>query len=363
MTRPLSWACAILFAGGLLLAGCKGTSPSPGEFLRTAWATFRPQAQTVPETGFTSPGDHWNDEQGIPWPVADSLGQVCKLAYASQTEVNKTLSGWGFATVAHFPKASLYAFVASDDRTVLVAFRGTDDLKDWLVNTDVAPQVVAHGIIHRGFYQGMKMLYPDVTAAISAQGGKKKNVWVTGHSLGGALAVAFAYESLAEGKFKPSGVVTFGQPLLADSALGSYLCSQLGGNYVRFVHGRDIVTRVLPGYVHCGKLVWMHDGKVDRETRPAHARLASDSQSAMHPELEPLSTAEFESLRQGIHDLRQAGKTFDLSSVRSYEERLVALADHFMDGYLGSMALAGQSTSGAATPAVAKLFRAGGERK
>lgn len=109
-------------------------------------------------------------------------------------------AGWGFDKINHFPNGSLYACVASDDHTVLIAFRGTDDPKDWLVNTDAMPQSVPHGIIHRGFYQAMKTLYAEVAAAATAQGVEKKNLWITGHSLGGALAVAFAYEILAEGR-------------------------------------------------------------------------------------------------------------------------------------------------------------------
>jgi hypothetical protein len=322
VTRQVTSAMAALCFGTLLMGGCNKQLPAPGDKVRSALAAVQSQPSQPLADTFAAPGDHWNDKQGVPWAVARSLGQMAKLSYASESEINAALFKWGFGKISHFPKGSLYAWVASDDHTVLIAFRGTDDPKDWLVNTDAVPQSVPHGIIHRGFYQGMKTLYPEVAAAATAHGAEKKNLWITGHSLGGALAVAFAYQSLVEGRLRPAGVVTFGQPLLADSALGAYLSGQLGGNYVRFVNERDVVTRVPPGYVHFGKLIWFHGGKLEMGRQSSAA------------ELQPLSTAEFESLQRSLRDLRQSGKSFDPASLQSYGEQVAAVTDHFMDAYL-----------------------------
>lgn len=334
MTKQVCTANALLCLCALLTGGCTERIPSPGDKVRDALATVQPQPGQPLAVAFAAMGDHWNDEHGVPWAVAGSLAQMCKLSYAGEAEINAALSRWGFSKVSHFQNASLYACVASDDDTVLIAFRGTDDPKDWLVNTDVTPQSVPHGIIHFGFYQGMKTLYPEMAAAATAHGVENKHLWITGHSLGGALAVAFAYESLAEGRLKPSGVVTFGQPLLGDGALGAYVSGQLGGNYVRFVNERDVVTRVPPGYVHFGKLIWFHKGKLEMDTPRVSSSAAGKPTAGPHPELAPLSTAEFESLQRSIRELRQLGKSFDPARLQSYGEQVAAITDHFMDAYL-----------------------------
>ena len=330
--------------GALLPGGCK-RSLSSGDAVRATLAAIRPQASLPPAAEFAPLGDRWNGEDGVPWAAARSLAQLCKLSYASQAEIDTVLSRWGFGKPSHFQNGSLYACLASDEQTVVIAFRGTDDRQDWLVNADATPQAVLHGTVHRGFYQGMKTLYPQVAAAATDHKAKQKHLWITGHSLGGALAVAFAYQALAEGTFKPAGVVTFGQPLLADSALGAYISGQLGGNYVRFVNERDVVTRVPPGYVHFGKLVWFHEGKVQElDAQRGDSRAAGNPLAGLPPELAPFSPAEFESLQRSIRDLRQFGRTFDPARLQSYGEQMAAVTDHFMDGYLAGIdAFAGSS--------------------
>ncbi len=318
----------------LSTAGCNKGSTLLRDTVRVAAAAIQPQSNQPLAVTFNALGDRWSDENGVPWAVAGALAQMCKLSYASEAEINTTLSEWGLPKVSHFRNGSLYACVASDDRTVLIAFRGTDDSKDWLVNADATPQPVRHGIIHRGFYQGMKTLYPEMVAAAADHGVEKKHLWVTGHSLGGALAVAFAYESLAEGRGTPAGVVTFGQPMVADTALGSYVSDRLGGNYVRFVNERDVVTRVPPGYVHFGKLIWFHDGKLELDAPRVLADAGDGPSAGSHPELAPLSTAEFHSLQRGIRDLRTLGKNFDPANLQSYGEQVAAITDHFMAAYI-----------------------------
>ena len=94
---------------------------------------------------------------------------------------------------------------------------------------------------------------------------------------------------------------------------------------IKMINEQDVVTRVPPGYVHFGKLIWFREGK-----------LVLGRQSSTRG-LEPLSTAEFESLQKSLRDLRQLGKSFDPTSLRSYGEQVAAITDHFMDAYLGGI--------------------------
>ncbi|NJL48070.1 MAG: lipase family protein [Leptolyngbyaceae cyanobacterium SM2_5_2] len=70
-------------------------------------------------------------------------------------------------------------------------------------------------------------------------------LWVTGHSLGGALA-AVATISLESQGFSVSGLYTFGQPRVADWKLTNYMNQRLGDRIFRYVNNNDIVPLIPP---------------------------------------------------------------------------------------------------------------------
>lgn len=79
----------------------------------------------------------------------------------------------------------------------MVAFRGSVDFKNWLVNLDTVsvtyPGCSGCGV-HKGFYNGYKAVSGAVKAEVSRLVSLYRNskIIVTGHSLGGALAVLCA---------------------------------------------------------------------------------------------------------------------------------------------------------------------------
>ena len=121
------------------------------------------------------------------------------------------------------------AYVATNDKHLVVAFRGSegptgiDGLKDWLLtnalNLLIQPEgklstdFLAAGVgakFHQGFVSAITevwgTLFPLVDAEVKA---KDRGVWVTGHSLGGSLALLGAW--LLKRKFVPiDAVYTFG---------------------------------------------------------------------------------------------------------------------------------------------------------
>jgi len=101
--------------------------------------------------------------------------------------------------------------------------------------------------VHRGFLKATKELWPDIEKKLEQlkQNGVK-HFFVTGHSLGAAMAVVAAI------MYDFNQVVTFGEP-----AVGKELDKTIGENcpHIRYVNGGDPVTKIVPEaiYPHHGK--------------------------------------------------------------------------------------------------------------
>ena len=151
-------------------------------------------------------------------------------------------------------------FVAWDAKVVLVSFRGTESVGDWLSNLNLLSEERSYGKLHRGFLNAFQIAQPILSGFLQVAGAKEKKVWLTGHSLGGALAMVAAAELLDS--LATSGIYTYGQPKTGNSAVRQFFRQKFAGKFHRFVNDDDVVPQVPPGYVHVGRLIWF-DGKGD----------------------------------------------------------------------------------------------------
>jgi hypothetical protein len=154
------------------------------------------------------------------------------------------------------------AFIASNDHCVVLSFRGTDmtSLKDWFIDASAARRGVRGGMMHSGFLRAYQSMAGRLAVQLDAQGVRSKTFWVTGHSLGGALAGVFSFSntfSPVRGSFEIERVITFGQPLFVDEPLAAVMRKEYLGRYFRVVNDKDIVARVPNWFEHFGGLVWI----------------------------------------------------------------------------------------------------------
>ena len=130
-----------------------------------------------------------------------------------------------------------------------MAFRGTVDIQNWIANLDA--QQIAYPnckgcLIHEGFYDAFQTVEGYVRKQIEAlqkkyQGAK---IYVTGFSLGGALATVAALD-IKDIFGKVDEFYSMGQPRVGNEQFATFFSSQIT-NHFRVIHYADIVPHIPP---------------------------------------------------------------------------------------------------------------------
>jgi hypothetical protein len=153
------------------------------------------------------------------------------------------------------------AFVGSTKGSIVISFRGSSNIQNWIKNLEFAKHKAypkCNGCeVHSGFYGAWEEIQGRVVAEIERLLvlDPKALIYITGHSLGAALAVLCAAEIGASSHslgYPIEGVYTFGQPRVGNLAFHNFYGKGSHVNW-RLTHSHDIVPH-LPmewiGYVH-----------------------------------------------------------------------------------------------------------------
>ena len=206
-----------------------------------------------------------NSATGLSWLNASFLADAADLAYGDLNQIqNHIKNDLGFLKYKSFDNQDTQAFLCADDKVIIVAFRGTTSIKDWLTDLkiELVPLPSKVGCIHKGFNEAIGYVWQDLRQAILDSRNKDQSLWITGHSLGGALAT-LATDRLTEEAIKVNGLYTFGQPRVGDEAFANNFDSKMKQCTFRFAHDQDAVTDVptaLQGYKPIGT-EYFFDGK------------------------------------------------------------------------------------------------------
>jgi pimeloyl-ACP methyl ester carboxylesterase len=274
----------------------------------------------------------WDSEAHPNWPMVEILALMSQAAYLPPVKAEPNFRALGFSRIEPVFKGLISGYVVSFEDVTVVTFRGTDDKLDWFVNLDEAATPTAHGEAHQGFYSGYQSIKDQITAVLAQT--RPKHLWITGHSLGGALALVCAYDLLEVGKLELDGVITFGQPMVASKQLAAYLDRLLFGRYAHFVNEADIVPRVPPPpYAHCGSLVWFNGGGIRRSERKKLALAAAGAEGPTQDNVLPqISKEEFEAMKAGLRKNEELNRL--PKGARMIGENIPWLRDHDMNLYL-----------------------------
>jgi predicted lipase len=122
-----------------------------------------------------------------------------------------------FSNITTFEVEAHWGMVVSNRDYAVLAFRGTDSNLEWAHTFTYRQNPWITGKAHAGFVQALDLLWENVMAALYDAHviDEEKTLWVTGHSLGGALAL-LAANRLDHIGIKVHEVQTFGTPQVLD---------------------------------------------------------------------------------------------------------------------------------------------------
>ncbi len=145
------------------------------------------------------------------------LVEFSRMAYLTQSEIENELSECGYkgTNVLFFKSALTSGFVIEWDTVVVIAFKGTSTLREWVNNCNLYLKQTPVGRIHWGFYNSIQLLVPSLLPIILQRASEGRTAYATGHSRGGALAILFGFVLSENGA--NAGIVTFGAPRVGDA--------------------------------------------------------------------------------------------------------------------------------------------------
>ncbi len=179
------------------------------------------------------------------WLIEASL-----LAYAEEGFALPRFNAAGFDEVRFFSGHATQCYVVANPHVAIAAFRGTE------CGVDQGPEVMAQfmadlgvdvdirwveaqgdGKIHRGFHDALDEIWRDLAPCLDTLSERSCPIWLTGHSLGGALAALTATRHE-----NTQGTYTFGAPRLGNGAF----CARFTKPVHRFVNNNDLVPHLPP---------------------------------------------------------------------------------------------------------------------
>ena len=167
----------------------------------------------------------------------EAAAYLAQSAYLD-AEALKSLDGYKGKLI---DRNGAQVLVAKSKKELWFAFRGTEPTKLNDIAADLKVtrnSALAGGKVHSGFQDELDELWADCLKEIEANSKLKtpRTIYLTGHSLGAAMATIAATRIEAECLF------TFGSPRVG----GKRFVQELKCPHQRFVNNNDIVTKVPP---------------------------------------------------------------------------------------------------------------------
>jgi predicted lipase len=207
---------------------------------------------------------------------AKALALASDLAYLAEKEGAPSFKEQLGLTARLISVGNSQCYIATNDKNIVVAFRGTespatiDGLKDWLLNDAVnlliqptgplAADFVAAGVgarWHMGFITAINNVWSEVFSTVNAEVEKDdRTLWVTGHSLGGAMALLGSWLFNRKG-ISVHQIYTYGAPMIGNDTVAKSFDAEFANKIFRYCNTEDPIPKlptlslIANHYMHC----------------------------------------------------------------------------------------------------------------
>lgn len=188
--------------------------------------------------------------------ICARMAKLAELAYLDGKEAKPKMKELGYTGHKFFENDGAQCHAVWNKEEYVLAFRGTEptELSDVLADLNAIPRgAMTHGLVHSGFRNEADKIWDALKAHQVGHHGKR--FYITGHSLGGAMA------TIATSRFeeftKVDQLTTFGSPRVGTRKFVKHIETK----HMRFVNNNDLVTKVplaLMGYKHHGTLQYIN---------------------------------------------------------------------------------------------------------
>ena len=185
-----------------------------------------------------------NDRDEFIKQVKGVLPALNKNKMNSEKEFGEFLDKASFRIVDVFNEKGTQAFlvVREADKMAVLAFRGTEKtIEDIRTDLETTTIDIDDYKVHEGFYKSFKLVESKISDHLKELGSDYV-LYITGHSLGGALAV-LATKYLCSDSL--GACYTFGGPRVASSGFSDSIKTPI----YRVINAADIVPRVPPAFL------------------------------------------------------------------------------------------------------------------
>lgn len=183
------------------------------------------------------------------------LAAVCGQTYVQYDQADGAFVVPGDYQVKHIIYAESFSlirerfgFILESPRAVIIAFRGTRSTTDWLSDALAIQKKFPYSkescLTHQGFTAIYSSARRGILRALAGMSASKP-LYITGHSLGGALATLCGLDVAENSAFAGPHVYTYGSPRVGDPAFAKAFAAHTASSY-RIANPTDIVTMTPP---------------------------------------------------------------------------------------------------------------------
>ena len=141
-----------------------------------------------------------------------------------------------------------FGFILESSQDIIIAFRGTSSTTNWISNILASQKnfkyIKEDCLTHRGFTDIYSSTRMGIISALSRLS-PDKTLYITGHSLGGALATLCAIDIAANTPHISPNLFTYGAPRVGDPDFTRAFTQYVGNSY-RVANLFDVVTHAPP---------------------------------------------------------------------------------------------------------------------